>query len=341
MPQGPPERPGWQVRISPAVPGLNGALVEDRVPSGGGVWVGGRWVLTCAHVVGPEPRAVMARFSFAGGEPVPAVVSLRGWLAEQQGDLALLELDRDPPPAVPPAPLRPARAVTGHACAAYGYPRWGSTGGVWSEPVITGPTADRLQLTAQVVQGHQIEKGFSGTGLFDTETGAVVGLVVTRDKSRDIIGGFAIPLQAAAAAFPQLGPWVGWRLGTDRFLRQHWRPRARGGVPGHHAGLVFHRPDRAAAGADRVAGARLAGPGGTGGDRPGRDRQVGGAGVAVRAQRPPAARRDRHSPPSRIGRHGSCPGSGPGHQPRCGPAAWTPGVPPGALASALALPVAA
>ena len=126
-----------------------------------------------------------------------------------------------------PAPLRPARAVTGHACAAYGYPA-GLDGGVWSEPEITGQTVDRLQLTAQVTQGHQIERGFSGTGLFDTETGAVVGLVVTRDRGKDVLGGFAIPLQAVVAAFPQLGPWAGWRLGTDRFLRQHWRPRARG-----------------------------------------------------------------------------------------------------------------
>ena len=227
VPQGPPERPGWQVRISPAVAGPDGALVEADFPSGGGVWVGGRWVLTCAHVVGAEPRTVMVRFSFAGGEPVPATVAPQGWLAGHQDDLALLELDQDPPPAARPAPLRPARAVTGHACAAYGYPA-GLDGGVWSEPVITGQTADRLQLTAQVTQGHQIEKGFSGTGLVDTETGAVVGLVVTRDRGKDVLGGFAIPLQTVVAAFLQLDPWVGWRLGTDRFLRPHWRPRARG-----------------------------------------------------------------------------------------------------------------
>ena len=85
MPQGPPERPGWQVRISPAVPGPDGALVEADVPSGGGVWVGDRWVLTCAHVVGPEPRTVMARFSFAGGEPIPATVAPQGWLARGAG----------------------------------------------------------------------------------------------------------------------------------------------------------------------------------------------------------------------------------------------------------------
>jgi len=99
---------------------------------------------------------------------------------------------------------------------------------VWSELVIAAQTVDRLQLMTQFPYGHQIEKGFSGTGLFDTETCAVVGLVVTRDKGRDLLGGFAIPLQAAVAEFPQLAPWVGWRLGTDRFLRQHWRPRARG-----------------------------------------------------------------------------------------------------------------
>ena len=225
----PQERPGWQVRISPAAPGPNGALVEDpdRPPSGGGVFVGGRWVLTCAHVIGSEPQTVMARFSLVGGEPIPATVMPEGWLSGDQGDLALMVLDRDPPPSARPASLRPARGVTGHTCAAYGYPA-GLDDGVSSEPVITGQTVDRLQLTAQVVQGHQIEKGFSGTGLFDTETGAVVGLVGTRDKSRKVLGGFAIPMQAAVAAFPQLGPWVGWRPGTDRFLRQHWRPRARG-----------------------------------------------------------------------------------------------------------------
>ena len=226
MPQGRQERPDWQVRISLAEPGPDSVLVED-VLSGGGVWVGGRWVLTCAHVVGREPRTVMARFSFAGGEAVPATVSPQGWLAEHQGDLALLELDRDPPLTARPAPLRLARAVRGHACAAYGYPA-GHDGGVFSELEITGQTADRLQLKARDPHGHQIERGFSGTGLFDTETGAVVGLVVTRDRGKDVLGGFAIPLQTVVAAFPQLGPWVGWRLGTDRYLRQHWRPRARG-----------------------------------------------------------------------------------------------------------------
>jgi len=97
MPPSVPERPDWQVRISPAVPGPDGSLVEAGVPSGAGVWVGGRWVLTCAHVVGPEPRTVMVRLSFAGGAPITAVVAPQGWRPGKQGDLALLVLSRDPP----------------------------------------------------------------------------------------------------------------------------------------------------------------------------------------------------------------------------------------------------
>ena len=208
--------------------------------------------------------------------------------------------------------------MTGHACAAYGYPA-GHDGGVWSEPEITGQTVDRLQLTAQAAHGHQIEKGFSGTGLFDTETGAVVGLVVTRDKGKDVLGGFAIPLQAVAAAFPQLGPWVGWRLGTDRFLRQHWRPRARGVYQDTTPGWYFTGRTALLRELTGWLEAWLAGPGSAGGDRPGGDRQVGGAGVAVRAQRPAAARRDRRRPPGRHGRPGGCPGSGPGLSRGVGP----------------------
>jgi WD40 repeat protein len=174
----------------------------------------------------------MVHFSFVGGKPIGARVAVDGWVPEVDGDVALLELDDDPPPGARPAPLRLGRAATGHAAVAFGYPK-GHDDGVRSSPWIEGPARDGwLQVTAQVAHGHPIRKGFSGTGLFDTESGAVIGIVVARDRDPEVLGGFAIPVHQVRKLLPrlgeQLGPWLGWRLSIDEHLPDHWRPRARG-----------------------------------------------------------------------------------------------------------------
>ena len=48
--------------------------------------------------------AVMAEgVTVTGGAPIPATVAPQGWLTENQGDLALLELYSDPPREARPA----------------------------------------------------------------------------------------------------------------------------------------------------------------------------------------------------------------------------------------------
>ncbi|WP_162596801.1 trypsin-like peptidase domain-containing protein [Streptomyces sp. NEAU-S7GS2] len=218
----------WQVRICPAVKAAGGTGRTEGPVAGGGVWVGERWVLTCGHVVSGLEAPVMVRFSFTDQPAIPAQVVQLCRNGEDERDLALLQLEGPAPKKAQPAPLRPARATVGHRCITYGYPK-GHDDGVRSAPWIEGATGQNLlQLTTQVAHGHQLQKGFSGSGLFDTEIKAVVGLVVTRDKTPGVLGGFAIPVEQAARAFPQLRPWVGWQLSTDPHLRAHWRPRARG-----------------------------------------------------------------------------------------------------------------
>ncbi|MEX5271547.1 CHAT domain-containing protein [Kocuria sabuli] len=234
-----PER-SWQIRISRAVL-QNDGTYKEGVVQGGGVWVGEKYILTCAHVIGEPSQQVYARFTFASEKPILAHVALdwNGWLPEEQGDLALLELEEDPPIKAKPAPLRLGRDAIGRLCDAYGYPK-GHEGGVHSAPTINGLARDGwFQLTAQVAHGHPIQKGFSGTGLFEEVTKAVVGIVVAKDLAAEVKGGFAIPLQHAKKAFPRISPWLGWRLSTDEYFNEHWSPSARGVHEGTIPGWYF------------------------------------------------------------------------------------------------------
>jgi hypothetical protein len=146
-----PERPAWQVRISPARTAPGGDIAEGD-PAGGGVWVGGRWVLTCAHVLNPPPP-VLIDFTFAEGPAIPATIV--DWIPDE--DLTLLELADPPPPQARPAPLRSGRGVIGHPCLTFGYPR-GYEDGVWSRLTIAGLTGGSLfQVTSRIAHDHPIE----------------------------------------------------------------------------------------------------------------------------------------------------------------------------------------
>ena len=83
VPQGRPERPGWQVRISRRFPGRMAGWrrIASRPETGGAGWPVGEdaWYV-------PEPRAATPRFSFAAPEPIRATgVALQGWLPGDQG----------------------------------------------------------------------------------------------------------------------------------------------------------------------------------------------------------------------------------------------------------------
>jgi WD40 repeat protein len=199
-----------------------------------------RYILTCAHVVDPDMRTpppdIFVDFPFA--EPrsaVPARVVSGGWfpaMADGTGDIAVLEVSDQLPPSAMPAPLRVSDGVSGHRFRASGFPA-GHDGGVTSRGVVVGPAETQwLQLQAESALGFSLEAGFSGAPLWDEEFGAVVGIVVTRERPRGALGdprtGYAITIEVIERYWEPLRPWVGWRLDHDPDLRAHWSPRARG-----------------------------------------------------------------------------------------------------------------
>lgn len=219
-----PERPGWQARVRRAPEGR---------PTGGGVLCTDKWVLTCAHVVADgrdAPDLVWVEFPFVGPDLVAARVVPDGWrpaTANGFADLALLEL-ADPMPPARPALLRIPGSQVSHRFRVFGFPR-GHDDGVRARGEVEGAAhGEWTQLVAEPGRGHLIDRGFSGSPVWDEQIRAVTGIVVSRDLNPSVRGGYAIGLDVVVRYLPQLRSWAGWRVSTDADFGGYWDARAHG-----------------------------------------------------------------------------------------------------------------
>jgi hypothetical protein len=96
-------------------------------------------------------------------------------------DVAGLKLQEAAPDDTENATFVAGSALSGHAVRALGFPP-GFAAGVWSAGQIFGKTAtNRLQIGASSEVGYGIQSGFSGSPVFDLESGGVIGIVAARD----------------------------------------------------------------------------------------------------------------------------------------------------------------
>ena len=227
---------------------------------GAGVVIGARRVLTCArvcagpidedgHPIGP----LQVRFSKVN-PPVPGTQSRRVIgvrLPEGRHDLAVLLLEDAVPTGVRAAQLR--RPVPDDLAGldwwAFGFPEGQRLGDEAFGTVGTALGEGFVRLDAR--SSCRAETGFSGSGLWSPDYGAVVGIIgaaLTRDGDTwdDHIGGaLAITLFQADRCFgaeglAEVGGWSaeqagevamsswGWALRDDPESGPHWRPRSRG-----------------------------------------------------------------------------------------------------------------
>ncbi len=200
----------WRVKIVDRDGGVRGA----------GVLVAPGRVLTCAHVVPSEPFT--ARFPGSSHEvEVPARVLADGWFPQQadgRGDIAILELTEPAPADVLPANLGRGDLCLGGLVQAYGHPPELDSG-VWTQGSLlgsTGPGAEWMQVSGVAVIDRRIEPGFSGGGVFDPETGLVVGMVVAAYQSHADHLAWMVPMEVVARY---------WRPLADLFEAQS-PPRA-------------------------------------------------------------------------------------------------------------------
>jgi tetratricopeptide (TPR) repeat protein len=201
------EKPPWLVRIRGA---------EDEDPHGAGMLCPDGHIVTCAHVVGDTPDSpVYVEFQHAPPhEPIRATVVPGGWHPrhnEDLADVAVLELHGPPPEEAAPAPLRStASGVQDHTFRAYGYPTHHRQTGTPAEGRIVGHArTEWIKLEARSDLGQALVRGFSGTPVWDVQTGGVVGIAVTKDvDSTASRTGYAIPCEVLARYWPPLDDFV-------------------------------------------------------------------------------------------------------------------------------------
>src|SRR6266566_8445193 len=201
--------------------------IADRTVVGAGFLVDERHIFTCAHVVTqalslPEnvPEAPQAQilldFPLVAPKKLLTAKVVR-WLPREEdesGDIAVLQLQADPPEGVEAVCFAEAEDCWNHPFRAFGFPN-GQDDGVWATGRLLGRQATNWIMIEDVkTQGFGVVQGFSGGPVWDTQLEGVVGMVVasTRPTTVDTKTAFVIPLDVLAAAWEIDSPVLSQRV---------------------------------------------------------------------------------------------------------------------------------
>lgn len=204
-------------------PALAWVCDAGGAPFGSATLVGPRQLLTCAHVVasalgkdadGPAPAdPVRVRFTHAGDPALrTALVHPGGWFPPGatdgdpgQGDIAILDLQDDPPAAAAPVGALGSGTRPGEVVAAFGLPaRHGADSGGWASGELAGIQASGWIQIDSPAEGYRIQPGFSGGAAWSDAREAVVGMVVAAESSPDTRVAWMVPAELLAARWPAL-----------------------------------------------------------------------------------------------------------------------------------------
>jgi formylglycine-generating enzyme required for sulfatase activity len=198
---------GSQVGAPSAAP-ARGAVI------GTGFLVAPRTVVTCAHVVarslgepddlGSAPDAPVS-LDFPLLDPTTTQtgrVTHGRPTTIDGGDIAVIELERDPPPGAAAARLMRSDEIWGHTFRALGFPR---DDGVWASGILRErQAAGWIQVEATASTGYRIEPGFSGAPVVDDVLGGVIGMAVGSEGDATVRAAYLIPTETILEVLPEL-----------------------------------------------------------------------------------------------------------------------------------------
>ena len=187
---------------------LHGGLVrifdQDNLPVGAGFLLSDRRVVTCGHVIAaalgfddnlPLDGEVCLDFPL-----LPKNTPMRARIAHIQtyqdgkvDDIAILELLAEPPDGALALSFTRSMPQWGQAFRVCGFPS-GRGDGTWADGVVRERISDgRFQLVGAKSTGYAIQRGFSGSPVWDETAGGVLGMIVAVDTDKDVKAAFMIP----------------------------------------------------------------------------------------------------------------------------------------------------
>ncbi|MFC4945525.1 trypsin-like peptidase domain-containing protein [Pseudonocardia sp. GCM10023141] len=156
-------------------------------------------------------------------DDVPSTLraAVHGWSPVRDdgtGDVAVLRLERAVPAGARMPPLRRVDELWDHRFRVLGFPD-GQRAGVWSTGRIRGEQGTRWFQLQSDPGDQTIEPGFSGSPVWDEESGAVVGMTVAGDINSATTTAYLIPIDQVLGLDPELLPCP--YRGLDPFGEEH------------------------------------------------------------------------------------------------------------------------
>lgn len=191
---------------------------------GTGFLVSEKHVLTCAHVVAkaldipPDTpkvpvNTVLLNFPWIAGAETASQRNLSSrvifWrpvseAPNHESDVAVLELDSDPPADSQPGRLVAEENLWGHSFKAYGFPG-GNDICASAKGVIRGELPNgRVVLEDINTIGFPVSPGFSGTPVWDNQVNGIVGMIDKTEPYSDLRTAYMIPITLLVKICPLL-----------------------------------------------------------------------------------------------------------------------------------------
>ena len=187
---------------------------EERI-IGTGVLVTKKYAVTCTHVIyaalnisvdaqTAPTQEILLDFPLIMQKKIFTARVIQWWPVDKE-DIAVLELEIDPPSDAQPARLVTSGNLWGHKFQTFGFPNFFDDG-IWVSGEIQGVQSSGWVQVESSREGA-FKPGFGGSPVWDVQLGGVVGIIDAVERGSSAKLAFMTPISKIAKIWPELSAY--------------------------------------------------------------------------------------------------------------------------------------